>query len=128
LCVQTVGGFCDVIIERNTPIPCERTRLFATAADQQTMVRVAVAQGESERFAENTPLGLLELTGIRPAPRGEVHIEVAFEIDTDGILDVRASDVATGQATHAKIRLGAAVPEAQDMQRMRDRVQRAGGR
>jgi molecular chaperone DnaK len=55
LAVETVGGYCDVVIERNTPIPCERTRLFATAADNQRLVRVAVAQGESKRFAVRSP-------------------------------------------------------------------------
>ncbi|MHB9004734.1 MAG: Hsp70 family protein, partial [Coriobacteriia bacterium] len=85
LAVETVGGYCDVVIERNTPVPCERTRLFATAADNQSLVRVAVAQGESKRFAENALLGQLELSGLRSAVRGEVAVAVTFEIDSDGI-------------------------------------------
>ena len=120
--VETVGGYCDVIIERNTPVPCERTRMFATAADNQTAVNINVAQGESNRFAENTMLGHVELTGIRPAGRGEVQIAVTFEIDADGILGVRAVDQATGQQTAAKIRLGGAVPSQAEMDQMRQRL------
>ncbi|HQF24836.1 MAG TPA: Hsp70 family protein, partial [Polyangiaceae bacterium] len=96
LVVHTVGDFCDVVIERNTPIPCERTRLFTTATDNQTMVRVSVAQGESKYFSQNTTLGQVELTGLRAAGRGEVSIAVTFEIDADGILNVRAKDQTTG--------------------------------
>lgn len=105
LSVETVGGFCDSVITRNTPVPCERTRVFATAADQQVAVRVRVSQGESSRFADNTLLGELELTGLRPAPRGKVRIEVTFVLDTDGILNVHAKDVQTGRATSARLRL-----------------------
>ncbi len=124
LAVETVGGYCDVIIERNTPIPCERTRLFATAADNQKLVRVAVAQGESKRFAENASLGQLELSGLRAAGRGEVSIAVTFEIDADGILNVRAKDQGTGKEAKARMRLGGAVPAGKEVDAMRDRVNR----
>ncbi|HEX8796213.1 MAG TPA: Hsp70 family protein [Polyangiaceae bacterium] len=103
--VETVGGFCDMLIDANTPVPCDRTRSFATAADNQTTVRVRIAQGESKRFAENTCLGEVELAGIQPAPRGATQISVTFEIDADGILNVRAKNVATGQETAARIQL-----------------------
>ena len=124
LSVETVGGFCDVIIDRNTPVPCERTRLFATAADNQASVRVRVAQGESNKFGENVMLGHVELSGLRPAQRGEVQIAVTFELDADGILDVHALDQGTGKKTSAKIRLGGAVPAAGDIDAMRQRIER----
>jgi molecular chaperone DnaK len=103
--VETVGGFCDMLIDANTPVPCDRTRSFATATDNQTTVQVRIAQGESKRFGENTCLGELELAGIAPAPRGATQIAVTFEIDADGILNVRAKNVATGQETAARIQL-----------------------
>jgi molecular chaperone DnaK len=105
LSVETVSGYCDTIIARNTPVPCERSRSFVTAVDNQTSVRVRVSQGESQRFGENTLLGELELNGLRPASRGQVSIEVRFSLDTDGILSVSARDVATGNATEARVRL-----------------------
>jgi molecular chaperone DnaK len=103
--VETVGGFCDVLIDANTPVPCDRTRTFSTATDGQTLVQVRVSQGESRRFAENTCLGELELAGIAPAARGAQQIAVTFEIDADGILNVRACDVATGKQTAARMQL-----------------------
>jgi len=124
LAVETVGGYCDVVIERNTPVPCERTRLFATAADNQSLVRVAVAQGESKKFSENALLGQLELSGIRAAARGEVEVAVTFEIDSDGILNVRASDRGTGKEAKARMRLGGAVPQTSELDAMRDRLNR----
>ncbi len=105
LAVETVGGYCDAIIERNTPVPCERTREFATVSDNQTHVRVRVSQGESSRFANNTLLGELELTGLRPAPRGQVQIAVTFALDENGMLNVSALDSSTGRATQAQLRL-----------------------
>jgi molecular chaperone DnaK len=105
LSVETVGGFCDVLIEANTPVPCDRTRSFATASDGQTVVVVRVAQGKSDRFSENTFLGELELSGIAAAPRGETQIAVTFEIDVDGILNVRACDIKTGRETTAHLQV-----------------------
>jgi molecular chaperone DnaK len=103
--VETVGGFADVLIDANTPVPCDRTRSFATASDNQSVVVVRVGQGKSKRFAENTFLGELELSGITPAPRGETQIAVTFEIDADGILNLRARDIKTGRETAARIQL-----------------------
>jgi len=117
--IETVGGFCDILIEANTPVPCDRTRTFATASDSQTSVRVRVTQGESKRFAENTFLGELELSGIPPAPRGKTPIEVTFIIDSDGILDVRARDVTSGLETIAKLQLVGAQTSAADIEAMR---------
>ncbi|HEY4015460.1 MAG TPA: Hsp70 family protein [Polyangiaceae bacterium] len=105
LCVETVGDYCDVLIDANTPVPCDRTRSFTTASDNQTAVQVRVAQGKSGRFTENTFLGELELSGIAPAPRGEMQVAVTFEIDADGILNVRARDIKTGRQTAARLQL-----------------------
>jgi len=110
LTVETVQGFCDPVIGRNSPVPCERTRTFVTAADGQTTVRVRVAQGESKLFRENTLLGEVELSGLRAAARGQVKIDVIFGLDTDGILNVRAIDVATGHEARVTVRL-VAVPD-----------------
>jgi molecular chaperone DnaK len=105
LSVETVGGFCDVLIARNTPVPCDKTRVFSTGRDNQDTVRVRVSQGEQAKFAGNTFLGEVELTGITAAARGEVQIAVTFELDADGILNVRARDQSTGKETKAKIHL-----------------------
>lgn len=118
LCVETVGGFCDFLIEANTPVPCDQTRAFATASDGQTTVRVRVAQGPSKRFVENTFLGEIELSGIPAAPRGATQIAVMFEIDADGILNVRARDIKTGNETVAHIQLVGAQNTAGDMEAM----------
>ena len=120
LAVETVDGFCDAIIERNTQVPCERERVFVTAADNQTLVRVRISQGESSRFGENTLLGEVELSGLGQAPRGDVKIAVSFSLDTNGMLNVSAKEVATGRATSALVKL-VALPEAADIARMTQR-------
>jgi molecular chaperone DnaK len=105
LVVETVGGWCDVIVQRNAKIPCERTRAFATSTDGQTVVHVRVAQGEEPHFANNTFLGQVELSGLRPAARGAVTIQVRFEVDESGTLQVFATDVSTGREAHALLQL-----------------------
>ncbi|MFO0741948.1 MAG: Hsp70 family protein [Labilithrix sp.] len=105
LIVETAGGYTDIIIPRNSKIPCERTRRFATGRDMQTTVRVRVAQGEGTMFAENTFLGEVELSGLRPASRGEVTVAVTFEVDADGTLKIRARDTQTGQEARATLQL-----------------------
>lgn len=105
LVVETVGGWCDVVVQRNAKIPCERSRAFATSSDGQTLVRVRVAQGEDPFFRNNTFLGEVELTGLRAAPRGGVTIQVRFEVDESGTLQVFATDVATGREAHALLQL-----------------------
>lgn len=122
--VETVGGFCDVLIEQNTPVPCDRTRIFLTASDGQIAVFIRVAQGDSKRFAENTFLGELELSGLTPMRRGELQIAVTFEIDADGILNVRAKDVATAHETHARMHLLGAQTEEHELAAMRERQAR----
>ncbi len=116
--VEVAGGFCDFLIRANTPVPCDRTRVFRTASDNQVAVRVRVVQGESERFSENTYLGDLELTGLRAATRGEVEVAVTFEIDADGILNVRAKDEASGKETVAKMNLLGAQTDADEVAAM----------
>ncbi len=105
LVVETAGGYTDTIIPRNAKIPCERTRRFATGRDMQTTVRVRVGQGEGSLFPQNTFLGEVELSGLRPAPRGEVVVAVTFEVDADGTLRIRARDVQTGQEARATLQL-----------------------
>jgi molecular chaperone DnaK (HSP70) len=105
LVVETVGGWCDVVVQRNAKIPCERTRAFTTSSDMQSGVRVRVAQGEDPFFGNNTLLGEVELVGLRPAARGQVTIQVRFEVDESGTLKVFATDVATGREAHALLQL-----------------------
>lgn len=122
--VETAGGYSDVLIPANSPVPCEKTRTFLTARDNQTTVSIRVAQGESSRFAENTHLGDLELSGLRPARRGEVKIAVTFELDADGILNVRARDQDTGRETTTTMRLLGANTDAEDVRAMAERQAR----
>jgi molecular chaperone DnaK len=95
--LMVVGGYFQTVIPRNTTVPTSQTHLFTTVQDAQTSVRIAVLQGESERAIENELLGEFILDGIRPARRGEVSIEVTFDISADGIVGVSARDVDTGQ-------------------------------
>jgi molecular chaperone DnaK len=94
--LETMGGVMTKIIERNTTIPVRRSETFSTAVDDQPAVDVVVLQGERERAADNRVLGRFQLTGIRPAPRGEPQVEVTFDIDANGILNVTARDKDTG--------------------------------
>jgi molecular chaperone DnaK len=95
--VETLGGVATKIIERNTTIPTRRSQIFSTAADFQTTVTIHVLQGERPMSADNVSLGMFNLTGIPPAPRGIPQIEVTFDIDTNGILNASAKDLATGK-------------------------------
>jgi molecular chaperone DnaK len=101
--VAVAGGYADTVVQRNAQLPLEQARIFSTSADNQERVLIQICQGESRRFSENTPLGQLALDGLPRARRGEVKIEVTFQIDTDGILHVRARDVATGREERATV-------------------------
>lgn len=101
--VETLGGVSTTLISRNSPIPVKHTETFTTAADMQTSVTVHVVQGERPMAADNTSLGQFNLDGIVPAPRGIPKIDVTFDIDASGILNVTAQDVATGKSQSIKI-------------------------
>ncbi len=97
LSIETLGGVATKLIERNTTIPTKKSQIFSTAADNQTAVDIHVMQGEREMSAGNITLGRFQLTGIPPAPRGIPQIEVTFDIDANGIVNVSAKDMGTGQ-------------------------------
>ncbi len=101
--VETMGGVMTRIIDRNTTIPTKKSQIFSTAADGQTQVEVNVLQGEREFARDNKQLGLFKLDGIAPAPRGIPQIEVTFDIDANGIVNVSAKDLGTGKEQHITI-------------------------
>jgi len=102
--IETLGGVATKLIERNTKIPTKKSQIFSTAADHQPSVEVHVVQGERELAADNKSLGRFILDGIPPAPRGTPQIEVAFDIDTNGILHVTAKDLGTSKEQHIAIK------------------------
>jgi molecular chaperone DnaK len=95
--IETLGGVTTKLIERNTTIPTKKSEVFSTAADNQTSVEIKVLQGEREMARDNKPLGVFHLVGLPPAPRGMPQIEVTFDIDANGILNVSAKDLGTGK-------------------------------
>ena len=121
--VETLGGVATPLIARNTPIPVKKAELFTTAADMQTSVTVHVYQGERPMAADNTSLGQFNLDGLAPAPRGVPKIEVTFDIDSNGILNASARDVATGRSQSIRITESTRLP-ADVKQRMIDEAER----
>lgn len=115
--IETLGGVFTRLIERNTTIPCSEKQIFSTAADNQTAVDIHVLQGEREMAADNVTLGRFQLTGIAPAPRGVPKIEVSFDIDANGIVNVSAKDLATGKEQKITITASSGLSE-EDIQRM----------
>jgi len=103
LSIETLGGVATRLIERNTTIPTKKSQIFSTAADNQTAVDIHVMQGEREMASGNTTLGRFQLTGIPPAPRGIPQIEVTFDIDANGIVNVSAKDLGTGKSQQITI-------------------------
>ncbi len=116
--IETLGGVFTKLIERNTTIPTKKSQIFSTAADNQTAVDISILQGERPLAKDNHPLGRFQLIGIMPAPRGVPQIEVAFDIDANGILSVSAKDLGTGKSQAIKITATTNLSEA-DIERMR---------
>jgi len=118
--IETLGGVLTKLIEKNTTIPCKKSQIFSTAADNQPAVSVHVLQGEREMAADNKTLGRFDLTGIPPAPRGVPQIEVTFDIDANGIVHVSAKDLGTGKEQSIRITASSGLSKEEIEQMVRD--------
>jgi molecular chaperone DnaK len=118
--IETKGGVMTRLIERNTTIPTRKSEIFSTAEDNQTSVEVHVLQGEREMAGYNKSLGKFQLTGIPPAPRGIPQVEVAFDIDANGILSVSAKDLGTGKEQKIEIKAGSGLSEGEVERMVKD--------
>jgi molecular chaperone DnaK len=116
--IETMGGVATKLIERNTTIPASKSQIFSTAADNQTSVEIHIVQGERPMAADNKSLGRFILDGIPPAPRGIPQVEVTFDVDANGILNVKAKDKASGKEQSIRIEARSGLSE-QDIERMR---------
>jgi molecular chaperone DnaK len=115
--IETLGGVFTRLIDRNTTIPTKKSQVFSTAEDSQTAVTIRVFQGEREMAADNKPLGQFDLVGIPPAPRGVPQVEVTFDIDANGIVNVSAKDKATGKEQQIRIQASGGLSDA-DIEKM----------
>jgi molecular chaperone DnaK len=118
--IETKGGVMTKLIERNTTIPTRKSEVFSTAEDNQTSVEVHVLQGEREMAAGNKSLGKFQLTGIPPAPRGVPQVEVGFDIDANGIVNVTAKDLGTGKEQKIEIKSGSGLSDTEVEQMVKD--------
>ncbi|MBF0559208.1 MAG: molecular chaperone DnaK [Nitrospirae bacterium] len=118
--IETLGGIFTKIIERNTTIPTKKSQIFSTASESQPAVTIKIHQGEREMAADNKLLGVFELVGIPPAPRGVPQIEVTFDIDANGILHVSAKDLGTGKEQSIRITASSGLSEEEVKKMMRD--------
>jgi molecular chaperone DnaK len=124
--IETLGGVATRLIEKNTTIPTKKTEIFSTAADSQTTVEIHVLQGEREMANDNKTIGRFHLTGIPPAPRGIPQIEVIFDIDANGILNVSAKDKATGKEQSIRIEASSGLTEQEIQKMVKDAQAHAG--
>jgi molecular chaperone DnaK len=118
--IETLGGVFTRIIDRNTTIPTKKSQVFSTAEDNQNAVTIRVFQGEREMAADNKLLGQFDLVGIPPAPRGVPQIEVSFDIDANGIVNVQARDKATGKEQQIRIQASGGLSESEIQKMVKD--------
>ncbi|HAU09606.1 MAG TPA: molecular chaperone DnaK, partial [Gammaproteobacteria bacterium] len=118
--IETMGGVASTLIEKNTTIPTKKTQVFSTADDNQTAVTIHVVQGERKQAAQNKSLGRFDLSDIPPSPRGMPQIEVAFDLDANGILNVSAKDKATGKEQSIVIKASSGLSDEEIDQMIKD--------
>jgi molecular chaperone DnaK len=123
--IETLGGVFTKLIEKNTTIPASRQQIFSTATDSQTAVDINVLQGERPMAKDNTSLGRFQLVGIPPAPRGIPQIEVSFDIDANGILNVKAKDKGTGKEQKITIKHSSGLTEEEIQKKVKEAEQYA---
>ena len=118
--IETLGGVMTPLVERNTTIPTQKKQIFSTAADNQPAVTIVVLQGERKMASDNKEIGRFDLTDIPPSPRGTPQIEVAFDIDADGILHVSAKDLASGKEQKIRIEASSGLSEVEIQKMVKD--------
>ncbi len=123
--IETLGGLMTTLIERNTTIPCRKSQIFSTATDNQPAVSIHVLQGERELSKDNRTLARFDLVGIPPAPRGVPQIEVAFDIDANGIVHVSAKDLGTGKAQEIEVKVQSGLTQEQIEAMLKDAEEHA---